>query len=503
MPKLLLLSAGTNACYHLAKTIRDKFPGQFQLIGADINEGWLIPTFPYLDTFYKVPLASALGYRDVILDICRQEKVNFLIPSFDRDQQLFYPEDPELRALGVTSFGTGQKALKHYSNKIRMNDFLAKHGFPIPRIYSLKDCKDDTEYAIKPINGIGSVGAGIRKGYALSSLDEEKYIIQERCFDPEITMECFHYRGHFSSICRERIDKKAGVCTKTRIYKDPILENIGRRFANELGAPHFFNLQFMTTIEGNYVITDVNLRTAGGMSLSFAAGWDEASALGCIMLGRDVNEVFATLPDLLPEQFVVRAYTDIVTKKIIPVAAFDLDGTLLDSRNRHRFVLATVLKKYGILLDTSDLISFKRQGKNNIEWLESKGLSKELAKKIQQEWIGRIEYPEYLAMDRLYDEAEKLLREYDGYKRILITARSDEKAARDQIEALGLPSKFDGIFVVPSYASTSHLKANILRENHAMIFVGDTKVDAEAARLAHVKFRHIDHGFHAKEYIGI
>lgn len=501
MPKLLLLSAGTNACYHLAKTIRAKFPGQFQIIGADINEGWLIPTCPYLDAFYKVPFSSDPAYHDTILDICRQEKVDFLIPSFDTDQQLFYPEKPELLALGVTSFGTGQKALTYYSNKVRMNEFLAEHGFPIPQIYTLKECKDDIEYAVKPIHGVGSIGSGIRKGSELAGLDEEDYIIQERCFEPEITMECFHYQGRFSSVCRERIATKAGVCTKTRIYKDPTLEEIGIRFAKDLGAPHFFNLQFMATAKGKYVITDVNLRTAGGMSLSYAAGWDEASALACIMLRRGVNEVFATLPDLLPEQFVMRAYTDIVTKKAVPAVAFDLDGTLLDSRERHCVVLDSILKKHDIFLDTSDLIAFKRQGKNNVAWLEANGVDKELARRIQQEWIAVIEKPEYLLLDKLYAGAKELLKEYDGFNRILITARSNEQSVRSQIENLGLTSWFNKIFVVPSCTSTPRLKADILKENHALILVGDTKSDAVAAQLAHVKYRHVDHGFHSIEYV--
>ena len=48
---------------------------------------------------------------------------------------------------------------------------------------------------------------------------------------------------------------------------------------------------------------------------------------------------------------------------------FDLDGTLLDSRKRHEIVMADVLKKYKIALDTSTLVTFKSDGKNNIDWL--------------------------------------------------------------------------------------------------------------------------------------
>ena len=503
MTKLLLLSAGTNACYHIAKTIKGCFGNEFMIIGADINEGWLIPTYPYLDSFYKVPFSSDTGYYQIILDICIKEKVDFLIPSFDADQQLFYPENPDLRAIGTTSFGTGKKALPYYVDKVRMNEFLVSHGFPIPQIYRLDQCLPDVEYVVKPIHGVGSIGSSIKKGLALTGIEEDEYVIQERCFDPEVTMECFHYQGRFSSVCRERIATKAGVCTKARVYKNMELEAIGKRFAEELGAPHFFNLQFMVTAEGTPVITDVNLRTAGGMSLSYATGWDEVTALAKIMLGKKVEDVFSTLPSLMPEQFVMRAYTDIVTRKAVPVVAFDLDGTLLDSRARHGVVLQDILSKYEIELDTSDLISFKREGKNNISWLESKGVDAVLARQVQKEWIEHIESPEYLVLDRLYEDSEELLQEYDGCKRILITARSQENAVREQVKLLGLEPWFDEVFVVPSCETTSQLKADVLKEQNALLMIGDTKSDAEAAHKAGIGYRHIDHGFHSRTFVEV
>ncbi len=503
MIKLLLLSAGTNANYHIARILKEKFNEDFYIIGADINEQYLIPTGLYIDKFYKVPCSSSLYFYNEILKICKNEKVNFLIPSFDVDQKIFFPENEDLIKLGVISLGTNKDTLPMYENKAKMNEFLQSIGLPVPKNYSLSQCEDNQLYMVKPINGVGSIGAALRTTKDMKSLNISDFIIQERCSEPEVTMECFWFNGTISTICRERITTKAGVCTKARIFKDKKLENIAVKFAKSLKVPHIFNLQFMKNQKDEYVITDVNLRTAGGMSLSYAAGWDEVSALAKIMINKSDNrDIFETLPSFVAEKYVVRAYTDIVTKIEKKVIAFDWDGTLCDSRRRHSIVLDDVLKQYKIKLDTSDLIEFKRNGKNNVDYLTSKGIEQSIAEEIQFQWISNIEKEKYLDFDILYPDTIHMLEEYSMEKDIImITARNNEKGLQDQINRFGIRKYFKNIFVVNSSKNTSHDKAKILKKENVVEFIGDTISDKNAADIAGVFFRHYNNGFHKKEII--
>ena len=73
------------------------------------------------------------------------------------------------------------------------------------------------------------------------------------------------------------------------------------------------------------------------MSLSYAAGWDEVTSLAKVMLGEE--RVVESVNNEVPEQYIVRAYTDIVTKKIQDKIGFDFDGTILDSRRRHEVLM--------------------------------------------------------------------------------------------------------------------------------------------------------------------
>lgn len=501
MKKILLLSAGTNACYHVAKTLKEKFPKKFKIIGADINDSHLIPTEAYIDRFYKVPYTNQPNYYETILEICRDEKIDYLLPSFDADQKLFYPENNDLKKLGVISLGTNLSTLSIYDNKIKMYEFLQSKKIPLPKRYTKNDVKDEDTYFIKPINGVASIGARKAKGKEIKeSQNISDFIIQEVCSEPEITLECFFFDGVLRTVARERIAAKAGVCVKARVFNDLVLRNIALKFVQAVKTPYFFNLQFMKNASGDAVITDVNLRTAGGMSLSYAAGWDEVSALAKIMLKQKTDDIFTTLPENISEQYVVRAYTDIVTKSNRPIIAFDWDGTLLDSRFRHKIVMDYVLHKFNITLDTSDLVEFKRDGKNNIDFLLTKGIDKELAEKIQSAWIDCIEKEEFLVFDTLYPETTEILQTYAlNNDLILISARNNKTGFEKQLQDKGVLHFFKKTFVVPSDKEADRHKSDILKQTKAVLMVGDTRVDFKAADMAKINFQFHENGFHKKE----
>ena len=252
---------------------------------------------------------------------------------------------------------------------------------------------------------------------------------------------------------------------------------------------------------GEYVCTDLNLRTAGGMSLSYAAGWDEVSALANIILGKDESTIIQSINKKINEQYVCRRYEETVTKIVKKRIAFDFDGTLLDSRIRHEMVMSDVLKKHGIILDASDLVSFKADGHNNIEWLLLNGIAEGAVKEINSEWISQIENEDYLKNDVLYPDALEVLgnlsKENDLY---LVTARNNKVGTLKQINELGINQYFSQIFIVESNSETPALKAKYLSEIGADVFIGDTESDYKAVLIAQCEFKAIVWGFRSKKY---
>ena len=502
MIKILILSVGTNACFHFVKTLKNNFKNDFFIIGTDINDKHLVASSIYIDKFYKVPYSNDPLYYDKIINICIENNIQYLLPSLDIDQLLFFSENEDLINNNIISFGSSFSTLNVYKNKTTMYNFLKENSFPLPNMYQPYECDNNTDYIIKPIDGYGSSGVQIVNGKTIKEMNNiDKYIIQDICLSPEITVEYFQYNGFFSHICRERIATKAGVCTKARVFQNEELCEIGHKFSNVLKLPYFFNMQFMVH-NNKYVITDVNLRMAGGVSIASKFNWDYIKALANIMLGNaDIQPYFPTIHN---DNYVIRMYDDVVTNVCDvnnDVIAFDLDGTLIDSRNRHHIVLKDILKSYNLSINVDDLVDYKRNGKNNVDYLLSKGIDIDLAKEIQNQWVKIIENIEYIETDVLYDDAINLLQKYSNNKKIAITARQNKANLIYELHKLGILSYFDDVFIV-NPADTPRLnKEHYLKNCNVSIYYGDTILDYKAAVNCNIKFIHRDNGFHSFDYI--
>ncbi len=497
--RLLVLTCGANACFHIVKRLREQYGNLFYIVGADINKRWLNATSEYLDAYYSCPLSKSPEYYRTIMSICDTENIEFLLPLYDTDQRLFYKENPDLLKRKIVSFGINKEWLDIYSSKMNTNAFLQENGFDIPKSYSLQEIDQTSAYFVKPKNGNGSIGAKTMMGSDIYGSFERDYVIQEVCAEPEVTLECFNHKGKVFTVSRERLASKAGVCSKARVYNDNALNRIAERLCKVIPMPILFNLQFMRSNTGSWVITDVNLRAAGGMGLSYAAGWDASAALGGVILGSVEIEDYLRAPE--KDTYVVRSNVDIVTKVSSRKIAFDLDGTLLDSRKRHKVVLSHVLNEMGIELDISSFLDFKKEGHSSFEWLIKQGLTEDIAKQVNKRWVELIEEPQFLCDDVLYPGVAELLSELSKTASLyIITARNKPDHAIKQIEELGIKQFFDDIVVVESNKETSNKKANVLKRIETDVFYGDTESDYEAAKIAKCKFCAISNGFRSDHY---
>lgn len=181
------------------------------------------------------------------------------------------------------------------------------------------------------------------------------------------------------------------------------------------------------------------------------------------------------------------------------VVAFDFDGTLLDSRARHGIVLGDILAENNIDIDVSDLIDFKRDGANNVAFLISRGVDDDVARRIQSEWVRRIERDDYLAHDTMYADALDLLNKYGaGADLVLITARANVAGLHAQVDKFNLKKYFRDIYVVSPGVDAAAAKADILSRIGAVCIIGDTASDACAAKTAGIEFIFHENGFHNK-----
>ena len=182
--------------------------------------------------------------------------------------------------------------------------------------------------------------------------------------------------------------------------------------------------------------------------------------------------------------------------------AADLDGTLLDSCERHRLVLSKILSEKGIRADLGDFVSFKREGFSTKAWLRTLGLGTNEIEDIAAQWISKIEDAEFLESDKLMPETIPFLEKIRdaGASIVLITARKNREGVFRTLRRTKISEYFDAVHIVPAGTLAAAKKAEILKKLRPHCFVGDTEADALAAELANVPFYALNGGFRSKNF---
>lgn len=182
--------------------------------------------------------------------------------------------------------------------------------------------------------------------------------------------------------------------------------------------------------------------------------------------------------------------------------AFDFDGTLLDSRNRHVVVLRAVWPEVDDLLGDSWTERFwarKLHGASTRYFLLDEGVSS--ADLISKKWIQRIEEDSMLLGDKPYafshDVLSALSKENELY---LATARCNERGAREQFTRTNFATYFRALYVVPAGSGASDRKADVTSKHGLDVIIGDTESDAEWAAKCGAAFIPVSWGFRSTQF---
>jgi hypothetical protein len=306
--KILILAGGTATAWHLGNTIKKTFEKDFILCIGDINEKNLVPISVLCDEYYQIPPVHALSYYTFMIELLVNKKIDIIIPLIDFDLALFPNDNPDLLKINVLSTAPGNKVMVACKSKTELSNLLEANGVLVPIRYNLNDIEPQKEYFVKPNIGFGSKDSAIFKGKDI--VFSEKIIVQEILHRPEITVEVFKKGDYFSSICRERIEVKSGVCTKARFFENREIDEIINHINSFIELPLTSCIQFMKNEEDKWCLTDLNLRLGAGTALSSAAGFNISAAFLSVLAGQNIFKKY--LKKTSHDLFVVRVYNEIV-----------------------------------------------------------------------------------------------------------------------------------------------------------------------------------------------
>lgn len=187
---------------------------------------------------------------------------------------------------------------------------------------------------------------------------------------------------------------------------------------------------------------------------------------------------------------------------------FDIDGTLVDSSERHVILLDELLCEYGYnsKIDQS-FLKYKSFGNSTRKYLtEILLMDEEMAEEVNKAWIQGIEEISYLKSDVLYDDTMKvldILRE-SGQEIYYLSSRADRDTLLYELKWLGIFDYAKEIHVVNPGSGNrdkSYYLAGIInRVKDKVIMAGDTEMDYLAATEAGCQYYMLNRGFRNKAF---
>lgn len=168
----------------------------------------------------------------------------------------------------------------------------------------------------------------------------------------------------------------------------------------------------------------------------------------------------------------------------------DLDGPLLDGKERHYRCYKAILERHGykpIAID--EYWEKKRDLLNRRDLLDLSGAG-DIYDVFLEDWLSMIETPEMLALDKVQDGALECLRNWkrQGIALTLVTLRKNKPGLDVQLDVTGLRPYLDAVFAC-DHAEGGEGKADAVRsmlsDSNSMenaVWIGDTEADWTAAR---------------------
>lgn len=278
---ILILSAGTRN--KVVQYFKQELQGRGRVIATDCSN--LGPAVYEADDFYLVPRISAPDYLDVILEICRKEKIDGVFSLIDPELSLLARERERFLAVGTTPIISGYELVETCFDKFKMYEMLGRMGIPTARCFlTIQEFEEarqrgeiDYPVFVKPVKGSASLH--INRVESREELEvlfgrHEDLMIQEfmdgREFGADVYVDM--HTGQCTDIfVKKKIRMRAGETDKSVSFRDPVLFAMIQEFVENCGFCGMIDIDIFRIGE-TYYISEVNPRFGGGYPHAYACG---------------------------------------------------------------------------------------------------------------------------------------------------------------------------------------------------------------------------------------
>lgn len=278
---ILILSAGTRN--KVVEYFKKEIGAGGRIIATDCSE--LAPALYEADEYVIVPRIDEEGYLDIILNICKEKKIDGVFSLIDPELSLLAANKNKFLEIGTTPVISSEDAVETCFDKFKMYQLLTGYGYKTAKSYVDKEAfyqdvdagKISYPVFVKPVKGSASIN--INKVFSPKEIDVlfclyDDLMIQEFMDGTEYGADVYidMLTGKVMSIfTKEKIKMRAGETDKSVSVKDEALFRLIQEFAEKVGFRGIIDMDIFK-IDGEYYISEVNPRFGGGYPHAYACG---------------------------------------------------------------------------------------------------------------------------------------------------------------------------------------------------------------------------------------
>lgn len=294
--RVLITGAGTATAISVLKALRRQNEIPVDIVVADAQKE--VAGRYLADAFVQVPTAGDPDYLSTMVEVCDLKGIDLLIPIVDPEFLPLSHAAQELLDRGTRVAISGPKAIDICGDKLLLARFLASLGLPVARCYDgVEAVPVDAQFPlfVKPRLGgrasIGTCKVADAKELEIAAGNLESALVQEYVEGDEYTIDTISdFEGRFiGAMPRIRLETKAGVSVKGITVDDPELIEVARLVTEALPILGPSNIQCFRRPDRSLVVSEVNPRFAGALTLSVAAGLNSPLVLLKLARGEAVD----------------------------------------------------------------------------------------------------------------------------------------------------------------------------------------------------------------------
>ena len=292
---------GTTAC------LKKNGERNIRLIGADMNDDTTM--LQMVHAFYPVPRGDDSQYVEVLLDICRKEKVDVLLPIMSVELEALAKNSARFEEIGTMVSVSKPAQLEIANDKLKLFRYLQSQGLPCAAFRSaatvpqLRDAVYELGYpekkvCVKATDGSGSRGFRILNANTTKydrffhekpssceiSLEELCQLLQEKAHFPELivmqylpgceyTADLLARDGQvLYNCCRKSLRMENSIMLDSVVVHNPEVERLCAQVVESLGLDGNVGFDVREDENGVPFIMECNPRITAGIPVFYHAG---------------------------------------------------------------------------------------------------------------------------------------------------------------------------------------------------------------------------------------